>query len=178
MIKSKHPIKSGNAKVRDIPARTACRWQPLEESPQTIPEYASNAALKRRQSGKRGHVILLEKLLNPGERIPAMGILVALQSYRSHRNRKSSEADGPANFAPARWIGALVLLAGYYLLLDILGMVVTSALALLTFMLLGGERRPVLIVAITVILPVALFLFFRYVANVSIPMGIFGDWIS
>jgi hypothetical protein len=45
-------------------------------------------------------------------------------------------------------------------------------------MLLGGERRPVLIVAITVILPVALFLFFRYVANVSIPMGIFGDWIS
>ena len=80
--------------------------------------------------------------------------------------------------SPARWIGALVLLAGYYLLLDILGMVVTSALALLTFMLLGGERRPVLIVAITVILPVALFLFFRYVANVSIPMGIFGDWIS
>jgi len=110
--------------------------------------------------------------------ICSMGILVALQSYRSHRNRKSSEADGPANFAPARWIGALVLLAGYYLLLDILGMVVTSALALLTFMLLGGERRPVLIVAITVILPVALFLFFRYVANVSIPMGIFGDWIS
>ena len=38
---------------------------------------------------------------------------------------------------------ALVLLAGYYLLLDILGMVVTSALALLTFMLLGGERRAV-----------------------------------
>ena len=110
--------------------------------------------------------------------ICSMGILVALQSYRSHRNRKSSEADGPANFAPARWIGALGLLAGYYLLLDILGMVVTSALALLTFMLLGGERRPVLIVAITVILPVALFLFFRYVANVSIPMGIFGDWIS
>ncbi len=110
--------------------------------------------------------------------ICSMGILVALQAYRSHRNRKSSEADEPANFAPTRWIGALVLLAGYYLLLDILGMVVTSALALLTFMLLGGERRPVLIVAITVILPVALFLFFRYVANVSIPMGIFGDWIS
>ena len=110
--------------------------------------------------------------------ICSMGILVALQAYRSHRNRKSSEADEPANFAPTRWIGALVLLAGYYLLLDILGMVVTSALALLTLMLLGGERRPVLIVAITVILPVALFLFFRYVANVSIPMGIFGDWIS
>ena len=107
-----------------------------------------------------------------------MGIFVVVQAYRSHGSRESTKEDGLANFAPVRWVSALVLLAGYYLLLDILGMVVTSALALLTFMLLGGERRAILIVAITVVLPVALFLFFRYAANVAIPMGIFSDWVS
>ena len=112
--------------------------------------------------------------------ISLMGLLVAGQAYRRHRvlETQDGKAVEPSNFDIGRWIGALVLLAGYYLLFDILGMPVTSALALLTFMLLGGERRPLLIVGIALILPIVLYLFFRYVANVAIPTGIFGDWGS
>ncbi len=109
-----------------------------------------------------------------------MGLILGGQAYRRFRadgNRLTAGGDGQ-QFALARWFGALVLLAGYYLLLGLLGMVVTSVLVLLLFMLLGGERRPVLIASISLILPIALYLFFRYVANVAIPMGIFGDWVS
>ncbi len=109
-----------------------------------------------------------------------MGLIVGVQAYRRFRAGGDPRMGigGGQQFALARWIGALVLLAGYYALLGVLGMVVASILTLLLFMLLGGERRPVLIGAISLILPIALYLFFRYVANVAIPMGIFGDWVS
>lgn len=108
-----------------------------------------------------------------------MGLIVGVQAFRRYRAGGNPRmAAGGQRFALARWAGALVLLAGYYVLLGLLGMVVTSILALLLFMLLGGERRPALIAAISLILPITLYLFFRYVANVAIPMGIFGDWIA
>jgi len=109
-----------------------------------------------------------------------MGLIVGAQAYRRFRAGGDPRlgTGGGQQFALTRWIGALVLLAGYYALIGVLGMVVASILTLLLFMLLGGERRPVLIAAISLVLPIALYLFFRYVANVAIPMGIFGDWVS
>ena len=114
----------------------------------------------------------------------AMGALIAVQAWRRSREDRGSGAVGMAaatavsNFALGRWIGAVALMAAYYLLLAPLGMVATSALAMLAFMLLGGERRPAVVGALAVGIPLALFLFFRYVANVVIPLGVFGDWLA
>ena len=111
----------------------------------------------------------------------AMGVLIGVQAWRRSRETGGAAiADGdgaPAvsDFSFGRWIGAVVLMAGYYVLLEPLGMVATSALAMVGFMLLGGERRPAIIAALAIGIPIALFLFFRFVANVVIPLGVFGD---
>ncbi|MCG8548076.1 MAG: tripartite tricarboxylate transporter TctB family protein [Alphaproteobacteria bacterium] len=115
----------------------------------------------------------------------AMGALIVAQAWRRSRENGSPDvaagdgaaASAPArsNFALGRWVGAVVLMTAYYLLLEPLGMVVTSMLAMTAFMLLGGERRAPVIALLAVGMPLALFLFFRYVANVVIPLGVFGD---
>lgn len=111
----------------------------------------------------------------------AMGALIGMQAWRRSRldgDAGAAAGDGaPAmsDFAPGRWLSAVILMAAYYLLLEPLGMVVTSMLAMTAFMLLGGERRAPVIAALAVGIPLALFLFFRYVANVVIPLGVFSD---
>ena len=70
------------------------------------------------------------------------------------------------------------MLAAYYAGLDRLGMVLTSMLALGLFMILGGERRPAVVILLSVSLPLALFVFFRFVANVFIPLGVFEGWLG
>ena len=124
----------------------------------------------------------------------AMGLIVGVQALRRMRAARSGtvsgqgDSGGPdaaeaaeieaAGFSPTRWLGALALLAAYYAGLDRLGMVLTSMLALGLFMILGGERRPVVMVLLSVILPLALYVFFRFVANVFIPLGVFEGWLG
>ena len=121
----------------------------------------------------------------------AMGLIVGVQALRRVRAVRSGTVSGQgdgggpdaeeaeaAGFSPMRWLGALALLAAYYAGLDRLGMVLTSMLALGLFMFLGGERRPVVVILISVLLPLALFAFFRFVANVFIPLGVFEGWLG
>ena len=120
----------------------------------------------------------------------AMGLILGVQALRRMGAARSGTVSGrddggdpdaaeaeAAGFSPMRWLGALALLAAYYTGLDRLGMVLTSMLALGLFMILGGERRPVVVVLLSVILPLALFVFFRFVANVFIPLGVFEGWL-
>lgn len=118
-----------------------------------------------------------------------MGLVVGVQALRRTRAARRGSVSGrvdedapdapdaaeaeAAGFAPVRWLAALALLAGYYYGLDSLGMVLTSMLALGLFMSLGGERRPAVVLVLSLGVPLALFLFFRYVANVFIPLGVF-----
>ena len=117
-----------------------------------------------------------------------MGLVVGVQVLRRSRgalgmapddrdDREIVDAEA-SDFAPVRWLGALALLAAYYAGLDRLGMVLTSMLALGLFMILGGERRPAVVLGLSVSLPLALFLFFRFVANVFIPLGVFERWLG
>lgn len=121
----------------------------------------------------------------------AMGLIVGVQALRRARSARSgvtpvedeqevldaAEA-AEAGFAPGRWLAALALLAAYYLGLDSLGMVLASMLALGLFMVLGGERRPAVVLVLAVGVPLALFVFFRFVANVFIPLGVFEGWLG
>jgi putative tricarboxylic transport membrane protein len=107
-----------------------------------------------------------------------IGVILAVQTYRRARLRRGTDDSTGEGFVAARWFASLVLLAAVDVALDPLGMVLTCAIALVLFMLLGGERRPVFLIGISLMLPLALFGFFRYVANVFIPLGVLDPWLG
>ena len=61
----------------------------------------------------------------------------------------------------------------YYWLIDHIGILLSSVLALLALMGLGGERRLKVLLPLAIILPVVLYYFFTRVAHVYLPQGIF-----
>ncbi len=66
-----------------------------------------------------------------------------------------------------------VLLFGFYFLIDQLGMVVPSMVLIFTLMVYSGYRRWGLMVFLSLLVPIILYVFFVYVANIPIPLGIF-----
>ncbi len=69
----------------------------------------------------------------------------------------------------------LVLIAAlfaFYISLTTLGVVVASILLLFAMMLFFGERKILLIAALSFGVPILLYLFFRYVASFSQPSGL------
>lgn len=117
-----------------------------------------------------------------------MGVILGAQGIRrlradrvtagADRGDQRSLATALSEYAFGRWFGALVLLAAFYVLLEPLGMIVASMLVMVALMLLGGERRPAILAVLAVGLPFALFVFFRYVANVVIPLGVLEPWLA
>ncbi|MFT5172144.1 MAG: putative tricarboxylic transport membrane protein [Gammaproteobacteria bacterium] len=107
-----------------------------------------------------------------------MGVTIAVQTYRRVRLRRGPHDSSSEGFVASRWFSSLALLAGLYVGLHHLGMVLTCTISLFLFMLLGGERRPMFLVGISLALPLALFAFFRYVANVFIPLGVLEPWLG
>ena len=61
----------------------------------------------------------------------------------------------------------------YYLLIDWLGMVLASVIAVIVFVLMCGERRYKIMLPVAMILPVGLYYFFLKVASIPMPLGIF-----
>lgn len=66
-----------------------------------------------------------------------------------------------------------VLLFGFYFVIDRLGMVVPSMVLIFTLMVFSGYRRWGLMVLFSLLVPIILYVFFVYVANIPIPLGIF-----
>ena len=71
----------------------------------------------------------------------------------------------------------LLLLAVYSLSLEFLGFVLSGVLALVASLILAGERRAFIIIAMSLLLPISLFLFFYKVAYVPLPNGILAPFI-
>ena len=68
----------------------------------------------------------------------------------------------------------IVALFVFYFSLTTLGVVAASIILLAAMMLFFGERKFALIAILSFGVPILLYLFFRYVASVPIPLGIFG----
>ena len=91
------------------------------------------------------------------------------------------EADAAAQYKLATLPGTLrtviliVALFGFYFSLTFLGVVVASIVLICAMMLFFGERKFWLVAILGIGTPVLLYLFFRYVASVPIPLGVFGS---
>jgi len=74
-------------------------------------------------------------------------------------------------------LGAVTAVAGlfaYFFLIDWIGMIAASNLAIIGFVLLCGERRLKIMLPLAALLPVGLYYFFLKVASIPMPLGIFG----
>ncbi|MBN3563128.1 tripartite tricarboxylate transporter TctB family protein [Aliamphritea spongicola] len=78
--------------------------------------------------------------------------------------------DGPRTIVLCAAVGIFFC---YYWLIDHIGILLSSVLALLALMGLGGERRLKVLLPLAIILPVVLYYFFTRVAHVYLPQGIF-----
>ena len=89
-------------------------------------------------------------------------------------------ADSDDSTLHPRWFlrGVLiaVLLLGYLMLPQFVGMFPTAVALTVALMRLGGERRLRVLAAFGVLVPSAIYLFFVFVAQVPMPTGVFGDW--
>ena len=109
--------------------------------------------------------------------IMLLGVLVCVQAYL--RTRALDAQVEPVEvgsevsvFAWVHWLTALFLLAALYAGLHLIGMVLSCILALIFFPVLGGERRILIVATMAFVLPLGLYAFFRYAANVFIPVGV------
>jgi putative tricarboxylic transport membrane protein len=72
----------------------------------------------------------------------------------------------------------LIVLFCFYFLIDTLGMVVPGTVVIFGMMLFAGEKRIAVALFIAVLIPVLLYVFFVYVANIPIPLGIFESLVN
>lgn len=112
-----------------------------------------------------------------------LGVLELGHGVLAMRSGNTSTAEAPddtdsASYPPItaalRVAVAMLLMLGYYYAVQWLGMLVASAVAILIFAGLYGERRPWLLLAVAVILPVVLYGFFVGIAHTPLPQGVFG----
>lgn len=100
-------------------------------------------------------------------------VLTALAWFEKGQGMASEAEEGdellPFGKAMAGLTVGLLLLAGYYLAMARLGMVVASMLGILALGLAYGERRWRVLIPVALVLPVVLYLFFVYVAGIPIP---------
>lgn len=102
-----------------------------------------------------------------------IGLIIAIQGYATG---KKTTQKTPIHTRYWRAVSAIILLFIYYWLLQTLGFVIASCIALLAFCLLAGERRLYYVLPLAILLPLLLFYFFTHIATVAIPLGISEDW--
>ena len=83
-----------------------------------------------------------------------------------------AQGDGPPRVYRA--LGCLVALVIFTLLLDLLGYPVVTPVLLFALMRIEGERRWLVPAVAAVLLTAAVYVFFRYVLNIVLPLGVLG----
>ena len=99
-----------------------------------------------------------------------MGIVIAVKSG-------GEAADGEQSIP---WSGRLPRLAvvlaalfGFYFAISSFGMVAPAMALIFGLMLFAGERRWWLMILVSTLVPILLYIFFVFVANIPIPLGLF-----
>ena len=109
-----------------------------------------------------------------------LSVIGAAIIFRNRKPLKTKETDEPDAVHPNAQIrigSFLALLVVYSFSLEFLGFVLSGALALATSLILSGERRAIIIIALSLLLPISLFLFFYKVAHVPVPNGLLTPFI-
>ena len=109
--------------------------------------------------------------------LSVIGAAIIFKNRRPLTTKGADDADEVHPNAKMRVGSFLLLLAAFSLSLEFLGFVLSGVLALVASLLLAGERRALIIVAISLLLPISLFLFFYKVAYVPVPNGILAPFI-
>ena len=97
---------------------------------------------------------------------------------RSAIQRRNGDTSGEASAVPGEdsdmWRAGVVIVLGFvlYAVLESLGFVLATAIALVVLMLFAGERRPQIVVPVAVGVPLALYFFFTKAASIPIPSGV------
>lgn len=107
--------------------------------------------------------------------LAALGVVMLIRSYVEFRKGEASAAmsEGAASDR-TQWRAIVVIGLGFvlYAVLETLGFVLATAIALVILMLIAEERRPHIILPVAVGVPLALYLFFTKAASIPIPSGI------
>ena len=120
------------------------------------------------------------RVIAMGTLIAAACLLVEVLAIRAPADARDSESDDTEDFqleprlAALRTAVLIVALFAFYASLTTLGVVAASVVLMFAMMLFFGERSVWLVAVLSAAIPVGLFLFFRYVASVPIPLGLFG----
>lgn len=111
-----------------------------------------------------------------------MGGLVTGQTLWRHKTQtapapeKTASSENWPGLGPIpKTFAAVALLFLYYAVLNPLGLVAASMLAMIAFTLLAGERRTVIVAPLAILVPIGLYFFFQEIAQVAIPVGIFEE---
>ncbi len=119
------------------------------------------------------------RIIAIGAILSSIFLLVENTFMKQPPTETNEEADAAAEYKLATLPGALktviliIALFAFYFSLTTLGVVAASIILICAMMLFFGERKFWLIAALGIGVPVLLYLFFRYVASVPIPLGIF-----
>lgn len=119
------------------------------------------------------------RLIAYGTITASVFLLIETMTLQPPHNDKD-EADDAAEFqygvlsSTLRIIVLIFALFAFYASLTTLGIVAASIILLISMMLFFGERNLWLLIPLSAGVPILLYLFFRYVASIPIPVGIFG----
>lgn len=100
-----------------------------------------------------------------------LGAAVAIRALVTERGSTPPASDQRKD-ASRRLLLTFILLGLYAILLEPLGFIIASALALGCLLWLAGERRSWLIIGLAFIVPFCLYIFFVEIARIPIPAGI------
>lgn len=100
-------------------------------------------------------------------------VIKKISPGQTEEEEEGSDYDYPEPVASVRSFILLIAMFAFYFALPALGLVAGSVLAMASMMIYFGERRWFLIIGLSAVLPVLLYVFFRHVASVPIPLGMY-----
>lgn len=115
--------------------------------------------------------------------VASFAVFIGAFKFNSRNGNETNESDigdlSNYNFKVmlTRILILLLMFGVFYSSIQSFGLVVTSSILSIVMMVMFGERRYAMVIAISILLPVGLYLFFRYVAGIPIHLGIFANLI-